>query len=175
MRNSSSIKFAASLKTVKQAIFIWLISSLPLICASGWQAWIGRNDNPRKGFFDFISQNLNAGEAFLYVSAFVAPFFWVMTSYNDSGKRISGFSGWLLLSILAIVGSAWLFAVNRAAPGGATAQIPYVGLVLYAVGFVIWVKSLHADSLLRLPEVDEPYERTRRSVAKIAKGLGDGT
>jgi hypothetical protein len=169
------MRISASLKTVRQAFFIWLLSSLPLIWASAWQAWIARDQENAKDFFDYIAQNLGAGEAFLYVSAFVAPFFWVMTSYNDARKKISGFAMWLLLSILAIVASAWLFAASRVAPDGEAAQIPYVGIVLYLLGFAIWVRSLYADIVLALPEVEEPHETTRRSVARIAKGLGDGT
>lgn len=173
MKASTAVRAKNVFRIAKQAAFIWLISSLPLLCASGWQAWTNRDDDKGLTFIGYMVQNLSAGEAFLYVSAFVAPFFWVMTSYNDAGKRISGYSAWLLLSILSIVGSALLFAAYRAVPEGAVAQIPYIGIILYLVAFCIWVRSLYADLVLNLPELEEPNTGSRRRIEKISFGLGE--
>jgi hypothetical protein len=169
MKPSTKHRLGQFWTTVKQAIFVWFLSFLPILIAAGWQVWVTRGDDVPSTFLGAIGGNFRGGEAFLYVASFVAPFFWTVLAYNDASKRMPWQVFPLVGAILALLVSAFLFAAHRANPDSGVAQIPYIGIVLYLIGFLIWIKSMHDERVL--PTIPDVNKASRERQREISDGL----
>lgn len=147
-------------EALKESIFVWIISTLPLIFSIFGEMIFGSPLSEVETYSSIFKaallSNLKAGEVFIYTTAFLAPVAYTLYTYNRTGKKFGEFWIYVLLIILIIAGSSFIFGYYRS---GETPRDPVfflkLGAGIYTLSLVLWFFSLiHELMLINYDEIN---------------------
>jgi len=139
--------FAVSQQAAFQLLFLWLLSSIPLLLSVGLSVAGG------SAFRDALISELNINAIYLYTAAFLAPVLYMNYErlvYPKNEKIFQG-AGWVFLASIAIL-SVSAFSFNNenssmSAPQYTPAFTVYLSFTMYGLSILFWFFSI-ADSRL---------------------------
>jgi hypothetical protein len=142
-----------------ELLFIWILTSIPLLVNS---------------FIDFLSEappadhnrviwcltnNLRAGEVFIYVNAFLAPVFVVIYKYNRDLKYFRHHMAFLLTIHLLVVLSAVLFGLARGGMKLDPTMLTRTAIAFYLIALCMRYLSMISDSFRNYTDVQRDQEK----------------
>lgn len=89
-----------------------------------------------------IYSNMQSGEIFIYISALLAPFFWVIIQYHRAKENLPYFAVFLIATGIAYVAGAIVFSMYRLGSIKNAALVSEVSIYFYVFSLIIWYFSL---------------------------------
>ena len=116
---------------------------------------------------EVLATNWKPGDIIILVTAFLAPFSFIMIAYHRAGRHMHGYAV-LSITLLVMYGySSYLFALDRLTPEKNEEFINTSALWLYCVAVTIWYVGLVFQRLLTKPPTDNSSDRSDRIASQL--------
>jgi hypothetical protein len=177
---------------VKKFVFIWVVSTSPVLCAALLSSPHGAQ--PKSEFDATVYSAFSLGEQFVYAATFTAPLMYlffeaVIIAMNAPGpdkiehirQRLRGIGSLLLPTLILLVVTALSFAAARNDQFHSTFLFIFLGpqsFIIYALSLGIWYASVLADTPPNMDFAELTRNQTKRFTDqfkdRIRRGAQDG-
>jgi hypothetical protein len=149
-------RFDIYIESAREFLWVYLVSNIPFLALVLMHV-IGTKGAKADAvtIVEVISNNVQSGEIFIYISALLAPFVYVMIQFVRARRHMPLYSLFFILTVACYVYSFLVFGMHRLGRIENHDFVASTSIWFYITALVLWYFSLVFSKKLAKPPAEE--------------------